>query len=107
MPAPSEEGTCNSALAMRLLLVENEAELKGLARAGWIKPIALDRWRTADIVQGRIKQLAALGTTYNAEQMAGALALTSQRPVRDAPNDDGLLFPLRSPPISMARTSPP
>src|SRR4051812_16119094 len=79
MPAPSEEGTCNSALAMRLLLVENEAELKSLARAGWIKPVAPARGRTADIVQGRIKQLIALASSYSAPQMAGVLALTSVR----------------------------
>jgi hypothetical protein len=74
-----EAGTCNSALAVRLLLLDDEAELKSLARAGWIRPIAPGRWRTADIVQGRIKQLLALTTTYNAEQMAEALALTHQR----------------------------
>lgn len=77
--ADHEEGTCNSALAVRLLLVENAAELKRLARAGWISPLGPDRWRIADIVQGRIKQLIAQATTYNAVQMAGALALTNQR----------------------------
>jgi len=79
MPDYDEAGTCDSKLAVRLLLVADEAELKRLARAGWIKSIGPDRWRTADIVQGRIKQLLALATTYNAEQMAGALALTHQR----------------------------
>jgi hypothetical protein len=74
-----EEGTCNSALAVRLLVLENAAELKRLARAGWITPLAPDRWRIADIVQGRIKQLIAQATTYNAVQMAGALALTDPR----------------------------
>src|SRR5262245_46298178 len=74
-----EAGTCNSKLAVRLLVLGDESELNRLARAGWVKPIGADRWRTAAIVQGRIKQLLALATTYNAGQMAGALALTDQR----------------------------
>jgi hypothetical protein len=64
---------------VRLLVLENEVELKNLARAGWIKSLAPDRWRNADVVQGRIRQLLAAATTHNAEQMANALALTSAR----------------------------
>jgi hypothetical protein len=45
-PEYDEAGTCHPKLAVWLLLLEGEAELRALARAGWIRPIGPDRWRS-------------------------------------------------------------
>lgn len=74
-----EQGTCDSALANRLLLLDDPTDLRRLARAGWFKPIGSDKWRVVDIVQGRIKQLMALAATYSTPQIASVLGLSAER----------------------------
>ena len=51
--------TISTATAASLLLLASPSELTGLARAGWVKPIAKDRWRLVDVVQGAIRYMRA------------------------------------------------
>lgn len=53
--ADGEAGTVSTALAMSLLLMEHPDDLKRLQREGYIKPIAKDSWRLADLIRGFAK----------------------------------------------------
>jgi hypothetical protein len=49
-------GTIALDVAARLLMVE-QSEFAGLARAGWFKVVAKGRYRLVEVVQGYLKSL--------------------------------------------------
>jgi hypothetical protein len=50
-----EEGLIPTSAAVKLLLLENPAELEMMVRDRWFKPVGKDRWRTMDLIHGFIR----------------------------------------------------
>ena len=69
--------TISTATAASLLLFASPSELTSLARAGWVKPIAKDRWRLVDVVQGAIRYMRARRDEVSTRELASVLDVTA------------------------------
>jgi hypothetical protein len=77
--AENEAGTVSTALAMSLLLMEHPDELKKLQRDGFIRPIAKDSWRLADLVRGFAKAARENAMLTDSDTLARCWGLTRGR----------------------------
>src|SRR5579871_2884438 len=76
-PAPvSGPGIISSAVAVSLLMLESEAELTAIAKAGRFSPVAPGQWRVVDVVQGYIRHLRESGTTRTTGELAELCGLS-------------------------------
>ena len=74
-----EAATIPSSAAVDLLMLPTPADLQRLAREGWFKPLAPDRWRLVDVVQGMIRSLRASRDEISAEELGKLLDVTPVR----------------------------
>jgi hypothetical protein len=79
MAGEQEAGTVSTALAMSLLLMEHPDELKKLQRDGFIKPIAKDSWRLADLIRGFAKAARDSAMLTDSDTLARCWGLTRAR----------------------------
>jgi hypothetical protein len=77
--AENEAGTVSTALAMSLLLMEHPDDLKRLQRDGFIKPIAKDSWRLADLIRGFAKWSRDNAMLTDSDTLARCWGLTRGR----------------------------
>jgi hypothetical protein len=77
--AENEAGTVSTALALSLLLMEHPDELKKLQRDGYIKPIAKDSWRLADLIRGFAKSARDNSLLTDSATLARCWGLATSR----------------------------
>jgi hypothetical protein len=77
--ADNEAGTVSTALAMSLLLMDHPDDLKKLQRDGFIKPIAKDSWRLADLIRGFAKWAHENARQTDRDTLAKCWGLTNTR----------------------------
>jgi len=64
---------------MSLLLIEDQAELRRIEKAGFIKPIAKDQWRTSDLIRGFAKWAREAMTICDGITLAKAFGVSTAR----------------------------
>lgn len=81
MPEKTQDlaATIDGTAAAALLLFEHPVEVKRLAKAARLAPVAPDRWEILGLVQGRIRALLDQASYYSLPQMAAALGYGSDR----------------------------
>jgi hypothetical protein len=65
-----EAGIISTDVAVKLLLLDNAKELQALSAAGWFGRVGINKWRTVELVHGRIKQLKQAADMVSSGRLA-------------------------------------
>lgn len=71
-------GIIPSSVAANLLMIDGPT-LVALSREGWFKPLAPDRWRLIDVVQGYVKYLQDRAAFATTDEMANELSVSNSQ----------------------------